>query len=263
MTILASRGSSLQRNGARMSAVPQQRRTHYQVLGVQRSASNAEIRQAYRQLAYLLHPDRQSGANPAEMSLAERRMREVNVAWTTLSDTRRRSDYDRTIADSAPTSAPTSQPTSGSPPTPAADRSADDGRVEWWDSDDPDAAFARLRASQSAEVDAEEGDLSAAGFWFLRRGPILVMLVIGLVIFIGTAYAGRGASRSTTSRVAPAVVANSDCVKLMSDHMAYTVACDGGYDATIVRDEPNALACRSDGLDYAVVASRSVCIRAR
>lgn len=224
-----------------MVAVRQVQRTHYQVLGVEPSASAAEIRQAYRHLAYRLHPDRQAGASAAEHSLAERRMREVNVAWTTLSDARRRTDYDRTIV--GPT---TSARTASDPRSPVPSSAGDRGEV--WESDD-DAV--------------DEDDIPGASLWLLRRGPVVAMLAIGLVIFIGTAYAGRGASRAPASTVAPPVVASSNCVKFMQDHMAYTVSCAGGYDATIVRDEPNAIACASDGLDYAVVASKSVCVRAR
>lgn len=225
------------------------------------SASAAEIRQAYRRLAYRLHPDRQAGASAAEHSLAERRMREVNVAWTTLSDARRRTDYDRTIV--GPT---TSVRTASDPRSPVA--SSAGGRGEWYDSDDPDAALARLRSRRGDALDddeaaVDEDDIPGAGLWLLRRGPVVAMLAIGLVIFIGTAYAGRGASRVPTSTAVPPVVADSSCVKFMQDHMAYTVSCEGGYDAMIIRDEPNAIACASDGLDYAVVASKSVCVRAR
>ena len=45
----------------------------------------------------MLHPDRLVDASDAERRLAERRMREVNVAWTTLSDPARRTDYDRLL----------------------------------------------------------------------------------------------------------------------------------------------------------------------
>ncbi|UDY36079.1 J domain-containing protein [Dermatobacter hominis] len=227
-------------------------RTHYQVLGVRPSAPTPEIRRAYRALAYRLHPDRQAGTTPAEQRLAERRMREVNAAWTTLSDPLKRADYDRSLAR---TSSATSSAGSTSTATTTAASPAPSG--EWWDSDDPDAALARARSSQ---LDPDEPELSGAQFWLLRRGPIVIMVIVGLVIFVASAYAGRGATDPTATSAPPAVVAESNCVKLMPNNMAYTVSCEGGFDARIVREEPDVRACMDEGLGYAVVGSRSVCL---
>lgn len=242
-----------------MGTVPPTERTLYQVLGVRPNASAVEIRRAHRQLAYLLHPDRQGESTAAERVLAERRMREVNAAWTTLSDPQRRTDYDRSIAGS-PTARPA--PTSGSQPSGAAGpvEPGEGGPVPWWDSDDPDGALARAKAAEAEDLDEE---MSPTGFWFLRRGPVVLMLAVGLVIFIGTAYAGRGASEPSATTVAPAVVAHSDCLKFMQQHMAYSVSCDSNYDARVVREEPTAQRCVTDGLDYAVIGATSFCVEAR
>lgn len=62
----------------------------YNVLGVRRNASPAEIRRAYQKLARLLHPD----LNPGDPVAAER-FREVSLAFEILSDPQRRSEYDR------------------------------------------------------------------------------------------------------------------------------------------------------------------------
>jgi hypothetical protein len=229
-------------------------RTHYQVLGVRPSATTPEIRRAYRALAYRLHPDRQAGASPAELRLAERRMREVNQAWMTLSDPVKRADYDRSLSRS--TTGTTSSATP-SPPRPSAQPTTAARSGEWWDSDDPDAALARARASQ---VDPGEPDLSGAQFWLLRRGPIVLMIVVGLVIFVASAYAGRGVADPTGTSTPPPVVADSDCVKRMPNDMAYRVSCEGRYDARIVREEPDVRACMADGLGFAVVGARSVCL---
>jgi curved DNA-binding protein len=62
----------------------------YSVLGVSRSASDKEIRQAYRRLAREHHPD----MNP-ENRAAESRFREISEAYEVLSDKQKRAQYDR------------------------------------------------------------------------------------------------------------------------------------------------------------------------
>ena len=62
----------------------------YQVLGVSDSASQAEIKKAYRKLAKQYHPD----ANPKNASAAER-FKEVSEAHSTLSDPEKRKQYDQ------------------------------------------------------------------------------------------------------------------------------------------------------------------------
>ena len=62
----------------------------YQRLGVQRGASEAEIKKAYRSLAKQLHPDRNKD-NPK----AAERFAEVTQAYDLLSDKDKRAQYDR------------------------------------------------------------------------------------------------------------------------------------------------------------------------
>ena len=61
----------------------------YKELGVERSASDAEIKKAYRKLASQLHPDK----NPGDKK-SETRFKAVNRAYQTLSDKGKRSLYD-------------------------------------------------------------------------------------------------------------------------------------------------------------------------
>src|SRR5579864_9541355 len=64
-------------------------RDYYSVLGVPRTASDKEIKQAYRKLARQYHPD----VNPNDKN-AESRFREINEAYTVLSDPEKRKRYD-------------------------------------------------------------------------------------------------------------------------------------------------------------------------
>lgn len=75
--------------------------THYEVLGVARTASAAEIRRAYLELARRHHPDFHGGDSPAAQEAARRRMQEVNAAWHVLGDPARRRAYDLSLRPAA------------------------------------------------------------------------------------------------------------------------------------------------------------------
>src|SRR3954454_14763700 len=66
------------------------RRDYYDVLGVARSASEKDIRQAYRKLARQYHPD----LNPNDKQ-AEAKFKEIGQAYEVLSDAEKRKSYDR------------------------------------------------------------------------------------------------------------------------------------------------------------------------
>ncbi len=63
---------------------------YYQTLGVERKADEKEIKKAFRKLAQQYHPDK----NPGDAT-AEQKFKEINEAYTVLSDAEKRSQYDR------------------------------------------------------------------------------------------------------------------------------------------------------------------------
>ena len=66
------------------------KRDYYEVLGVDKSASEADIKKAYRVLAKKYHPD----ANPGDKE-AEAKFKEASEAYAILSDADKRRQYDQ------------------------------------------------------------------------------------------------------------------------------------------------------------------------
>ncbi len=64
---------------------------YYKILGVGESASETEIKKAYRKLAFQYHPDR----NPGKTKEAEQKFKEINEAYEVLSDPNKRQQYNQ------------------------------------------------------------------------------------------------------------------------------------------------------------------------
>src|SRR5579872_7612035 len=65
-------------------------RDYYEVLGVERSCADGDLKVAFRKLAMEHHPDRNGGCEEAAG-----RFKEINEAYSVLSDPQKRAAYDR------------------------------------------------------------------------------------------------------------------------------------------------------------------------
>src|SRR5438128_11430722 len=66
------------------------KRCYYEVLGVERTAHESELKAAFRKLAMKWHPDRNPADKPCEV-----RLKELNDAYEILKDPDKRAAYDR------------------------------------------------------------------------------------------------------------------------------------------------------------------------
>ena len=67
------------------------KRDYYEVLGIDRQATDQTIKSAYRKLAMQYHPDR----NPENKQESEERFKEITEAYSVLADSQKRAAYDR------------------------------------------------------------------------------------------------------------------------------------------------------------------------
>lgn len=64
-------------------------KNYYETLGIDKSTSDAEIKKAYRKQAMQWHPDKHQGDKSAES-----KFKEINEAYQTLSDSKKKQQYD-------------------------------------------------------------------------------------------------------------------------------------------------------------------------
>ena len=67
----------------------------YELLGVNKNASEDEIKSAYRKMALKYHPDRFASASDQEKKSAEEKFKEINHAYEVLSNKTKKDNYDR------------------------------------------------------------------------------------------------------------------------------------------------------------------------
>jgi curved DNA-binding protein CbpA len=203
-------------------------RTFYDVLGVSVGATSDELRQAYRERARVLHPDRLQASGAGSPGVLGTGMAEVNEAWRVLRDPAARAAYDRALAGAAL-----------GPGTPA----PFDGPVGF-DGDDGDQDIPFQGRS------GEPGDVLTA---VLRALP---WLIVGLVlggIFVFTAFAAGGGDPSPRQLV-------GDCVRASSS-LLEVVPCTGAEDDEVVAVVHSAAECPTGTKATPSGRDRILCLR--
>ena len=70
-------------------------RSHYEVLGVPRTATPEQLKAAYRAAAAELHDDKLQALPARQRAVLEEEMKRLNLAYGVLSDPVKRAEYDR------------------------------------------------------------------------------------------------------------------------------------------------------------------------
>jgi hypothetical protein len=163
---------------------------HYEVLNVERTASPAEIKTAYRKLVRQVHPDQ--GGNAALFRL-------VQEAWSTLSDPAKRAAYDRQLDKSA---TPTTEPPRTSTrqePDPAPEDPFTWSTDQPWSTQpprseqpqyEPQYEQAQPEAAQEPLQPVDGGPVHATPTFGRWRLPALVTLALWTALLVGVYLSG-------------------------------------------------------------------------
>ena len=74
----------------------------YEILGVPKTASDDDIKKAYRKKVVAYHPDKFAGASEKEKKDAEAMCKEINHAYEVLSNKEKRANYDQFGSEEGP-----------------------------------------------------------------------------------------------------------------------------------------------------------------
>ncbi|MBG02069.1 MAG: hypothetical protein CL470_07350 [Acidimicrobiaceae bacterium] len=201
--------------------------TYYQILGVSPSAKHKEIRAAYLAKARNLHPDNFQNAPKREQIRSEELMRELNQAWSTLSNKENRSKYDLKIS---------SEKTDNRSYT-STDRAS---YQEWTPEPTPEKKTLRY---------ATEEEMKLTWIAKLVRPAPLALILLGVVAVVIIASIGIGSNDDSNRSVPVARPTGQpiDCMNLVAGARGERVKCvSGEYDAIIYRIVPAGEECPKD-----------------
>ena len=162
-------------------------------------------------------------------------MREVNAAWSVLSDPEERRRYDASIAASRTSVTEQPRRAAGSASTPTPRTAA---------------------PAETARSDGDTEDLVGRGLRLVPAAALLFLL-LGIVIF--TAFAAAGGDDAPTTTVAPGTLAAGMCVRV--DRVLTVVDCRDKHDAIVATIVGISRGCSADTAVYTIDAQRVACLR--
>ena len=193
-----------------------ERKTFYQILEIPENAKPEEIRAAYLAKARKLHPDNFRNASKRDQARSEELMRELNQAWSTLSNREKRSKYDlKLISEKSDNRTYTST-----------NRAS---YQEWTAESTPKKATPRFATKEEMELT-----------WFAKivRPIPLALILVGVIVVAVIASLGIG-NNDDSNRSVPIVKPTDPvlgCMNLGTGSQGIRVPCvSGEFDATIYR----------------------------
>lgn len=76
-----------------------ERKDYYKILGVSKDATEGDIKKAFKKLAVKWHPDKQVGKSEQDRKDAEEKFKDINEAYSVLSDPTKKQQYDNPTPD--------------------------------------------------------------------------------------------------------------------------------------------------------------------
>ena len=192
-----------------------ERQTFYQIIGVPENAKPEEIRAAYLAKARKLHPDNFRNASKRDQARSEELMRELNQAWSTLSNREKRSKYDLKLISEKPDNRTYTSTNRAS-------------YQEWTPEPTPEKTTTRYATKEEMELT-----------WFAKLvRPIPLALILVAVVVVAVIASIGIDNNNDSNRSVPVVKPTGPdlgCMNLGTGGKAERVPCEGEYEATIYR----------------------------
>jgi curved DNA-binding protein CbpA len=151
------------------------KKSYYEVLEVSRDASQDEIREQYRLQIQAWHPDKFRNASKNQQAKAEARTKEINEAYSILSDPTKRTEYDKTTFSEAQVKSSQDQARKSEEKPAATEFQEAEGRTS-------DSTLRRTYRQPTELVDRDRRELiNFNGAW-----PILIFVILFLILPLST-----------------------------------------------------------------------------